>query len=144
MYHNFRPIVYRAGMIPYIIEDGIIKMLFAKPSDPTYSGDSFQLAKGKIEGVETAKEAAIREAKEEVGLHSHNTEAIYELGTFLGRTTVFVAKVINKQDFGKPSIDVKDTKWMTLSEFLEVGRELHHHVVSVAHETIEQIENMWT
>ena len=38
--------VNRAGVIPFYLEEGEIKMLFMKPSDPKFGGKCFQIAKG--------------------------------------------------------------------------------------------------
>lgn len=128
--------VYRAGTIPYIIEDDEVKMMFMRPSDPEYGGDKFQIAKGKVEEGESAVDAALREAKEELGLFVGNVIATEKVGVFMGRTTVFVAKVKNRTMFGEPSFETSDVAWMTLDEFMETGRELHRPVVQAAYDLI--------
>ena len=105
--------VYRAGTIPYIVEDGIIKMMFMRPSDPEYGGDKFQIAKGKVEDDESTMDAALREAKEELGLFIGNVIATEEVGVFMGRTTVYVAKVKDRNMFGEPSFETSDTAWLS-------------------------------
>ena len=137
--HN-KSLVYRAGTVPYIVEDGVVKMLFMRPSDPEYCGDRMQIAKGKIEDGESAFDAALREAKEETGLFLGNIIRTEEVGTFMGRTTVFVAKVKNKSMFGEPSFETSDVAWMTLDEFMEEGRELHRPVVQACYRAIQKIE----
>lgn len=136
--------VWRAGLIPYIIENDEIKMMFMKPTDEVaeWSGDSFQIAKGKIENGETAELAAIREAHEELGLFRGNVILTEEVGVFMGRTTVFVSKVKDKDMFGLPSDETSDTGWMTEAEFLESGRPLHQPVVQAAVRQIKRTENM--
>lgn len=134
--------VYRAGTIPYVVENGEIKMMFMRPSDSEYGGDKFQLAKGKVEYDESTMDAALREAKEELGLLVGNIIRAEEVGVFMGRTTVYVAKVKDRVMFGEPSFETDETAWMTVKEFLEIGRELHHHVVQAAYDTIIDIERL--
>lgn len=136
-----KKIIHRAGVIPYIVEDGDVKMLFMKPSDGKYGGDAFQLAKGKFEEGETAKEAGLREAGEELGLFSGNVELLTELGVFMVRTTVFIAKIKDKGMFGEPHFETKETKWMTAEEFQKTGRDLHRPIIKAAIRQIEKLEN---
>ena len=136
--------VFRAGLIPYIIEDDQILMMFMKPTADVaeWSGDCFQIAKGKIEDGETAEAAAIREAHEELGLFRGNVVLTEEVGVFMGRTTVFVSKVKNKDMFGLPSDETSDVAWMTEDEFLEEGRDLHKMVVQACVRAIKRIEGL--
>lgn len=136
-------LIYRAGLIPYIIESGNILMMFMKPSDPEFGGDEFQIAKGKVEEEdESYLQAAIREAKEEIGLFVGNVIKTEEVGTFMGRTTVFVSKVKNKDMFGEPSFETGAVAWMTLEQFQQEGRLLHRPVVSSAVRKIKQMEDI--
>lgn len=141
-YNNNKNLVYRAGLIPYIVENGQIKMLFMLPSDEMYGGNCFQLCKGKIEEGETAQQAALREAKEEVGLFIGNVIKTEEVGVFMGRTTVFISKIKDDSMFGEPSFETGDTKWMTLEEFLDVGRDLHKPVIKAAYRQILRTEGI--
>lgn len=128
--------IYRAGLIPFIQEGEEVRMLFMRPSKPKYGGDVFQIAKGKQEDGEEMKETALREAREELGLFKGNIEQLEEVGEFLGRTTVFVAHIQDKEMFGDPHFETGDTKWMTLDEFVKEGRGLHKPVVKAAHRKI--------
>lgn len=131
--------IYRAGVIPYIIEEnGSISMLFMKPSSPKYGGDDWQIGKGKIDPGETAKEAALREGNEELGLFSGNVSHIHDLGNFLGRTQIFLAKIKDKNMFGDPHFETKEVEWLTLHEFLNTGRDIHKPVVKAAHRWISE------
>lgn len=134
-------LVYRAGTIPYIIEDGEVKMMFMRPSNPEYGGDTFQLAKGKVEDGETNEVAALREAKEELGLFVGNVSLTEELGTFMGRTTIYVAKVKEKDLFGEPGFETDAVRWMSEQEFMVEGRDLHKPIVMAAIRLIERIES---
>ena len=91
---EYRKLVYRAGTIPYHIdESSTIRMLFMKPSDSTFGGDAYQIGKGRVEDGEDHRSAALREAKEELGLFIGNTILTEEVGVFMGRTTMFIAKI---------------------------------------------------
>jgi len=131
--------IYRAGVIPYIIEDGQLQMMFMKPSKTKYGGSDFQIAKGKYEEGETAVEAGMREAKEELGLFGGNVEHLDELGVFMGRTTVFIAAIKDKDMFGEPHFETAKTKWMTPEQFQQEGRGLHKPVVKAATRKIGKI-----
>ncbi|TFG98295.1 NUDIX hydrolase [Candidatus Thorarchaeota archaeon] len=137
-----KKLVYRAGLIPYIIEEGSVRMMFMRPSDPDFGGDKYQIAKGKIEDGESPLVAALREAKEEIGLFVGNVIITEEVGQFMGRTTVFVSKIKDTSMFGEPSFETSETTWMSLDEFLEDGRELHRPVVKAAHRTIMKMEDL--
>ena len=131
--------IYRAGVIPYIIEDGQLKMMFMRPSKTKYGGAEFQIAKGKYEEGETAVEAGMREAKEELGLFGGNVSDLDELGVFMGRTTIFVAAIKDKDMFGEPHFETEETTWMTPEEFQQHGRGLHKPVVKAAVRKIEKL-----
>jgi 8-oxo-dGTP pyrophosphatase MutT (NUDIX family) len=144
MYDEQPKKVHRAGLVPYIIEDGEIKMMFMKPAPEVaeWSTDAFQLAKGKIEDGEDTMAAAIREAHEELGLFRGNIIKTEEVGVFMGRTTVFVSKVKDKDMFGLPSDETSEVAWMTRDEFLDEGRELHKPVIEACIRKICSIEKL--
>lgn len=140
--------IFRAGMIVYSVEDDYTsllkscRMMFMLPSNTTYSGNYFQIPKGRIEDGETAKECALREAKEEVGLFIGNIiSGPHEVGVFMGRTTIFVCKVRPDALFGEPSDETSDTRWMTLDEFEDEGRPLHVPVIQAVYRFIEKLEH---
>ena len=128
--------IYRAGVIPYLLEDGTVKMLFMKPSKPNRGGDSYQIAKGKQEEGEDIQDTALREAKEELGLFMGNVKDITSIGEWLGRTTVFLAHIDKKDLFGDPHFETGSTKWLSLDEFLDIGRDLHKPIVKAANRKI--------
>ncbi len=132
----------RSGVIPYIIEEDQIKLLFMKPSEPKFGGDVFQIAKGKQEEGETPEEAGLREAGEELGLFVGNIVESHDLGTFLGRTTIHVVKIKDKELFGDPCVETKEIRWMTPEEFYDEGRDLHKPVVKAAVRMIKDIEGI--
>jgi 8-oxo-dGTP pyrophosphatase MutT (NUDIX family) len=124
--------VSRSGVIPYIVEDDQIKMLFMKPSDPKFGGSDFQIAKGKHEEGEEALEAGLREASEELGLFKGNVVETQSLGTFMGRTSIYVARIKDKNLFGDPCSETAEVRWMTPDEFAAEGRDLHKPIVKAA------------
>lgn len=152
--------VHRAGTIPYYVdEDEVVHMMFMKPSDPVFGGceeivehadgttstvfvSRYQLAKGKVEDGESYYDAAIRESKEELGLFVGNIEYTEFLGTFMGRTHVYVSKINDVDMFGEPSFETESVVWMTLDEFLAEGRDLHKPTVQAAHRLICQLEKL--
>ena len=134
--------IHRSGVLPYVIEDDEIQILFMKPSDPQFGGDVYQMAKGKHEEGETAEEAGLREAGEELGLFEGNVESKHNLGVFLGRTTVLVCKIKDKDMFGDPHFETASTKWMTPEEFQKEGRDLHKPVVKAAVRHIKKAEGL--
>ena len=134
--------IYRSGVLPYYIDEGEIKILFMRPSNPKYGGDVFQMAKGKHEEGETPLEAGLREAGEELGLFSGNIEKTHSLGNFLGRTTVYVVKIKDPEMFGDPHFETEETKWMTPEEFQAEGRDLHKPVVKAAVRWISKQEKL--
>ena len=135
--------IYRAGLIPYVIDNNEISMMFMKPSEKKFGGDSFQISKGKVDEGETAKEAANREAKEELGLFSPNIEGdVRHLGKFLGRTDVYVAKIKEKNMFGDYTYETGDVKWMTPDDFQKEGRDIHKPVIRAATRFIIKKENL--
>jgi 8-oxo-dGTP pyrophosphatase MutT (NUDIX family) len=132
----------RAGVIPYIIEEGQIKLMFMKPSDAKFGGDTFQIAKGKHEKGETPIEAGLREASEELGLFAGNITETYDLGTFLGRTSIHIVKIADKEMFGDPCNETEETAWLTPDEFYAIGRDLHKPVVKAAVRMIKRQEGI--
>jgi 8-oxo-dGTP pyrophosphatase MutT (NUDIX family) len=137
-----KKILYRAGMIPYMIENGEVVMMFMKPSETLYGGDQFQLCKGVVEDNEDTRTAALREGAEELGLRQENISSVTELGNFLGRTTVFVAKVNNRTDFDNPHYETDETIWLTCDQFVKVGRPLHKEIVELADQVIRKEEGL--
>lgn len=144
MEHREPHLVYRAGIVPYIVENGTIQMLFMRPTSHEFGGFFFfQLGKGKVESDDaTFYDAAIREGKEELGLFSSNIIKVEEVGNFMGRTMVYTAKIKHKELFGMPSDETESTKWMTLEDFMFEGRELHRPVIAAVYRTILKIEEL--
>lgn len=134
--------VYRAGLIPFIVENDEIQIMLMKPSNAKYGGDKFQIAKGKVDPGETTEQAALREAKEELGLFSGNILQLKELGQFLGRMTVYVAEMKTKEMFGIPHFETGETAWMSISEFQQKGRTLHKPIILATERLIKKMLNL--
>ncbi len=137
-----KKLIYRAGTIPYVVENDTVLMMFMKPSNPEFGGSEFQIAKGRVEDGEDTKVAALREAKEELGLFLSNIHEAKEVGVFMGRTTLYVAKVKDRALFGEPSFETAETAWLTLDQFAQIGRNLHYPAVKVAHDKIVSMEGI--
>lgn len=129
----------RAGIIPYVIENDKILMMFMLPSNPEHGGDRFQIAKGSIEEGETPLEAAIREGGEELGLLDGNIEDVKRVGNFY-KIEIFIAKITDKDLFGAPYFETKETRWMTDKEFERIGRDFHIPIVAQATNIIKHLE----
>jgi 8-oxo-dGTP pyrophosphatase MutT (NUDIX family) len=128
-----KKIQYRAGLIPYCIDDKRIQMMFMYPTDTNRGSAYYQIAKGKVEDGETFEEAAIREAGEELGFSILNLDGeLVPLGTHLGRTEFYMCKIKNKSMFTETTSETEKTTWMTPEEFDEVGRPLHKPIIKLA------------
>jgi 8-oxo-dGTP pyrophosphatase MutT (NUDIX family) len=134
--------IYRAGVIPYQVTDGKIEMMFMKPSDPKYGGKEFQIAKGRYEDGETAYNAALREASEELGLWHGNITETHDLGTFMGRTSIYLTKIRDRGMFGDPCFETGEVAWLTPEEFEAIGRDLHKPVIKAAVRLIKEKEGL--
>lgn len=134
--------VYRSGIIPYIVEEGIVRMMFMVPSVSKFGGPLPQIAKGKREEDEDPLQAGLREASEELGLFTGNVLETYDLGTFMGRTSIHVVKIKDKTLFGDPHFETGQVLWMTNEEFQADGRELHKPIISAAIRLIKDKEGI--
>lgn len=126
----------KAGFIPYVLEDGEPLMLFMIASNPQFGGTKPMISKGHVEKNEDLKEAAIREAEEELGLKPTNITHV-EFGWSGNITgfdddytlTIFIGEVSYKENFGKPHYETKETVWLTLEQFKKQGRTSHVPIV---------------
>lgn len=133
--------IYRAGTLPYYIDsNGILKFLFMKPANPQFGGEQFQIAKGKIEDGESDKKAALREAYEELGLLENNIVKLFKLGVYLGRTTIFIARVQDPENFIEPHFETGETRWFTPAEFKECGRFIHIPIILEAEDFVKTLD----
>lgn len=139
----------RAGCIPYYIFDSTVFMLFMIPSDPKYGGDKPQIAKGAVEEHETDfKEAAIREAEEELGLIKSNTFDVFKTYAHIQPTKtgvsefyVFACKILTKENFIDPHFETKETVWLNEYQIKENIRRDQQFLVYNSIRKIKQKEN---
>lgn len=135
--------INRAGVIPYYVDDNdTVQMMFMISSNSKYGGPDPQISKGKVDPDDkTYRDAAFREAKEELGLFKGNVINETYIGKFLGRTHVFICKINDPDMFGDTSYETERTVWMTAEQFDEDGRKLHQPVVKAAVREINRQEN---
>lgn len=130
----------KAGLIPYILTKDGPKFLFMVSSDPRYGGEFPMISKGFIEPGETHIGAAIREAKEELGLIEGNVcGEFYHLGTFTNNgadIVVALVKVTDPMNFNLPHYETAYTVWLTLSQFENYGRKNQVKIIQLAYDSI--------
>jgi 8-oxo-dGTP pyrophosphatase MutT (NUDIX family) len=119
----------KAGIIPYVIENGKLLMMFMIPSDPKYGGPRPQVAKGGIDEGEDVKSTAIREGIEELGLREDNIVNTQFVSKQQITTksqsyamTVFAAEVRDRKAFDKPHYETGKVLWLTTELYLQRGR----------------------
>jgi len=137
----------RAGMLPYFVHpDGKIEFLLMVPTNPKLSSKP-QIAKGWIDDGEHMFQAAVREAKEELGLKKKNFKRVpLHIGIW-DKTDIFVVEVKNKDKFKKiDKEEVKKTLWMTIEEFRKNGRRSQRAILELTNiiaKRIMDIEDGW-
>lgn len=135
---------YKAGLIPYVIQNNEIKMLFMVPSDQNFGGNKPCIAKGGDEPGETPKQTAIRECKEELGLEESSFKDIFKVSesilTGLDLTYKFyvyageLKEIPTKINFGW---EVGTVHWLTLDEYKQYGRENQLPIIQQAYNLIK-------
>ena len=138
----------KAGLIPFFKHsNGTIEFLFMVSSDPKFGGPDPMISKGGVDAGEHTKEAAQREAEEELGLKPHNISSSL-IGvsddTVKGlnnsyRMVVYTCEVKNKKDFGPHHYETAYTIWMTNDQFQSHGRDEHRRIVQKAYNLITGI-----
>jgi len=131
----------KAGFIPFFRGERGIEFLFMISSDARFGGDRPMISKGGIDGSETEIEAAIREAKEELGLKETNLKSRNFKEVWYQKTKglivtysmkIFIGEVKSKTDFSIPHYETEKTIWMTPEEFYRLGRQSHAIIVRTA------------
>ena len=121
----------KAGLIPYFFNEelGVFEYLMMVSSNAAYGGPDPMISKGGQDPGEDALTTAIREAREELGLKVENLAERPQLLTEKSyrnyKLTVYFAPVHSKHDFGEFCYETKETRWMTLADFIKFGREDH-------------------
>lgn len=129
----------RAGLIPFYITEGQIRMLFMIPTENEWIASVPQVSKGRIEPGEITIKSAIREAEEELGLKKSNLLRIEPIGQF-STIMFYVGQVNDPNDFiDFDRTETMETKWLTLDEYISEGRDLHIPVVQAAVEKIKEL-----
>lgn len=116
----------RSIIIPYKIHEGVAYINVMRPSNSFYGGFQYQLAKGRIDEGETPKQAAIRECREELGLILEEANYLY---MFNNRDYVFYCEVETFDMNIKFEFESIHTAWLSLKEFLSIGRTYQHAIV---------------
>jgi len=125
-----RNVKVKGGMIPFVIDNGNLKMMFAISSDPAYGGPNPGIAKGHLDPNEDFLRGATREAEEELGLKSSNFAGqpfLVAAQKITGLAAaymlhVFAVQVKSQTDFNPHDYEVGGVKWMTLDEYKRSGR----------------------
>lgn len=134
----------RAGLIPFIRSDRGIEYLMMIASDPKFGGPRPMISKGKIEDGETQKQAALREAEEELGFNPLNirgevmdlADERVELRTGAYQLTLYAVEIADRHDFSMWCDETEYTQWFTLEEFQEQGRRDHVKFVERLHQIV--------
>lgn len=135
---------FKAGIVPYVIQNGIIKMLFIISSDPSYGGTQPCIAKGGADPGETPQQTAVREGEEEIGFPAAIYAQIYPSAKerIAGMTSsydfyVFAGQlkaVPNKIPFGP---EVGSVHWLSMEEYQKVGRKNQLNLVQQTYNAIK-------
>ena len=135
----------KAGVIPYYIDkEENVKMLFMVPSDPKYGESHYQIAKGMLDNEDSdIFQSALRGGKEELGLKGSNVRKFYfgcvsKIKEY--ELHVYVADIINPNDFNETDYEVKETKWLSIEEDFLMIREVQQLTVEYIYNLIREME----
>ena len=134
----------KAGLIPYFFNEelGVFEYLMMVSSNAAYGGPDPMISKGGQDPGEDTLTTAIREAREELGLKLENLAERPQLLTEKSyknyKLTVYFAPVHSKRDFGEFCYETKETRWMTLDDFVKYGREDHLEFVEALDKQLNQ------
>lgn len=130
----------KAGLLPYVFDDGEPIFIFMIPSNPKMGGLDPAIAKGNIEAGETPLQAAIREASEELGLRASNmlkdTLDLIWTGSGGFSLSIYTCQIINTHDFDEPHFETRETVWMNYEDFSRVGKMWQIPIVKKARDSI--------
>lgn len=127
---------YKAGIIPWMMVDGEMKMLFVISSNPSYGGPDPGIIKGGADAGEQPIDTAIREMVEEVGIKPSRligTPKLIAADKVTGLTSTYTFHVFGCEvKPAKIKIDrteIKAVEWLTQEEFTVKGRKSHRQYV---------------
>jgi len=132
----------KAGIVPFL-PDG--RGLFAVSSNAAYGGTDPAIAKGRVDGKEDTKTAAVREGAEELGLRADNMASSPWLG-WSGKITgldatypmdVYAVLVKDEKAFDEPDKETARTMWLTRAQFETKGRKSHAQIMAKVFDKIE-------
>lgn len=138
----------KAGCIPYVLVKDEPLMLFMVSSDETFGGPDPMIAKGHVDPGETVEHAALREAREELGLKTSNIIQGTLFPAWRGRIEgnedtyefhVYACRVDDTNDFDEPHFETERVEWLTADQFKRLGRASHSQIVQqIANKIKEQ------
>ena len=131
-----RSLKFKAGVIPFVRENGIIRGLFIISSDPKFGDTDPAIIKGGPDEGETPRETALREMTEEVGIPQSlvtDAEEIF-VGEVKGLLASYKMHVFAVELKSKPNVhidknEIASAVWLTVEEFLHKGRESQRKIV---------------
>ena len=127
----------KVACIPYFKFDDGLKMLFMKPSDPSFSGTSFQCCKGTIGPGYSSESIALKEAEEELGLTEDNIKDLrflfYDHINYPdGRSCliyVYVVEVLDPDKLVPFHYGTGSISWMSIKEVANNLRFIQRNIV---------------
>ncbi len=135
----------KAGAIVYFKSEEATEILLMIPSNADFGGTKLQISKGNVDEGENTEEAAIREAEEEIGLKKSNIKKIKKYLTvqIQGYTekyemVLYLIEVTDKNDFGNPHFETKETAWITKNEISKT-RQSQSDIITKAFNAIEKM-----
>jgi 8-oxo-dGTP pyrophosphatase MutT (NUDIX family) len=127
----------RAGLLPcYIDKAGEIWFCLMIPSDPEYGGVSPQISKGHIDEGEISEDAAIREAKEELGyIHSskYKINPVYKAN---GIDWFYV--LVDNKKLGKHHYETGKVLWLNSSEVFKQIRHWQKPILASVYHAVKK------
>lgn len=147
-YYDDSKVKHKAGLLPYLRTKDGLKLLFCLSSNPAFGGDRFMISKGGVDPGETPRDAAIREAVEEMGLVQSNLAGPVQTGwsgilrsdvtSNQYQLSIFIVEVKDPNNFGPHDYEIAERRWMTPEEFYKVGRREHVPIVKTCVEKISE------
>lgn len=127
----------RAGLLPYTIKDQKFYFAFMIPSDPKYGGDKPQISKGHVDVGENFLQAAIREAKEELGYVHKSNHRIKPVKGITGNIHWFYVKINSIDEFRNPGIETKKVVWLDIGQSFKKIRSWQRPILSKVFQEIK-------